>query len=52
MDEENLINVLKECNKSAKIGYEIASEQEKNLNKTLDSAQKKIHKGLRVAHQS
>ena len=42
MDEVNLIKVLKECNKSAKIGYEIASEQEKNLNKTLDSAQKKI----------
>ena len=34
--------VLKECNKSAKTGYKIASAQEKNLNKALASAQEKI----------
>ena len=39
MDVTNLKQVLKECNKSAKTGYKIASAQEKNLNKALASAQ-------------
>lgn len=34
--------VLKECNKSAKTGYKIASAQEKNLNRALASAQEKV----------
>lgn len=42
MEETNLKQVLKECNKSARIGYKIASAQEKNLNRALTSAQEKI----------
>lgn len=42
MDVTNLKQVLKECNKSAKTGYKIASAQEKNLNKALASAQEKV----------
>lgn len=42
MEETNLKQVLKECNKSARIGYKIALAQEKNLNRALTSAQKKI----------
>lgn len=34
--------VLKECNKSARTGYKIASAQEKNLNRVLASAQDKV----------
>lgn len=34
--------VLKECIKSAKTGYKIASAQEKNLNRALASAQEKV----------
>lgn len=42
MEETNLKQVLKECNKAARIGYKIASAQEKNLNRALTSAQEKI----------
>lgn len=42
MEEKNLKQVLKECNKAARIGYKIASAQEKNLNRALTSAQEKI----------
>ena len=42
MEETNLKQVLKECNKSAKTGYKIASAQEKNLNRALASAQEKV----------
>ena len=44
MDEIDLKNVLKECKKSAKTGYKIASAQEKNLNSALNSAQEKVQK--------
>lgn len=46
MDEENLERVLKECNKSAKIGYKIASAQEKNLERTLAAAQEKVQRTI------
>ncbi len=52
MDETNLKDVLKECNESAKIGYKIASEQEKNLNRTLDSAQKEIQNTIQDFQRS
>lgn len=42
MEETNLKQVLKECNKAARIGYKIASAQETNLNRALTSAQEKI----------
>ncbi len=42
MDEIDLKKVLKECSKSAKTGYKIASTQEKNLNRALASAQEKV----------
>lgn len=42
MDEKNLKQMLKACNKSAKTGYKIASAQKKNLNRALASAQKKV----------
>ena len=42
MDEIDLKNVLKECKKSAKTGYKIASAQEKNLNSALNLAQEKV----------
>lgn len=42
MEETDLKQVLKECNKSAKTGYKIASAQEKNLNRALASAQEKV----------
>lgn len=42
MEETNLKQVLKECNKSAKTGYKIVSAQEKNLNRALASAQEKV----------
>ena len=42
MEDIDLTEVLKECNKSAKTGYKIASAQEKNLNRALDSAQEKL----------
>lgn len=42
MEENDLKNVLKECKKTARVGYKIASTQEKNLNRTLDLAQKKV----------
>ena len=42
MEEYDLKQVLKECNESAKIGYKIASAQEKNLNRALASAQEKV----------
>ena len=42
MEETNLKQVLKECNKSAKTGYKIASAQEKNFNRALASAQEKV----------
>lgn len=42
MEETDLKQVLKECNKSAKNGYKIASAQEKNLNRALASAQEKV----------
>lgn len=46
MDEENLERVLKECNKSAKIGYKIASAQEKNLERILAAAQEKVQRTI------
>lgn len=42
MEETNLKQVLKECNKSTKTGYKIVSAQEKNLNRALSSAQEKV----------
>ncbi len=42
MDETNLKQVLDECKKSAKVGYKIASSQEKNLSRALSSAQDKV----------
>lgn len=42
MEETNLKQVLKECNKSAKTGYKIVSAQEKNLNRALASAQEEV----------
>ena len=42
MEANDLKQVLKECNKSAKTGYKIASAQEKNLNRALASAQRKV----------
>ena len=42
MEETDLKQVLKECNKSAKNGYKIASAQEKNLNRSLASAKEKV----------
>ena len=42
MRDIDLKPVLKECNKSARIGYKIASTQEKNLNRALISAREKI----------
>ena len=42
MEETDLKQVLRECNKSAKNGYKIASAQEKNLNRALASAQEKV----------
>lgn len=42
MEDIDLKKVLKECNKSAKTGYKIASAQEKNLNRALASAQEKV----------
>lgn len=42
MEETDLKQVLKECNKSAKNGYKIALAQEKNLNRALASAQEKV----------
>ena len=42
MDETNLKQVLKECNKAAKTGYKIASAQEKNLNRVLALAREKV----------
>ena len=46
MDEGNLERVLKECNKSAKIGYKIASAQEKNLERILAAAQEKVQRTI------
>lgn len=42
MDEMDLQQVLSECVNSAKIGYKIASEQEKNLNRALSLARDKV----------
>lgn len=42
MVDTDLRQVLKECNKSAKTGYKIASAQEKYLNRALSSAQEKV----------
>lgn len=42
----DLKKVLKECNKTAKIGYKIASTKEKDLNKALTVAKEKIQSTL------
>lgn len=42
MEESDLIQVLDECKKAAKVGYKIASSQEKNLSQALTSAQEKL----------
>lgn len=42
MEEMDLQQVLSECVNSAKIGYKIASEQEKNLAKTLSLARDNV----------
>lgn len=42
MEESDLIQVLDECKKSARVGYRIASSQEKNLSRALSSAQDKV----------
>lgn len=42
MEESDLIQVLDECKKSARVGYRIASSQEKNLSRVLSSAQDKV----------
>ena len=42
MDENELEKALNECKKTAKVGYKIATAQEKNLNRTLRSAQKEV----------
>ena len=52
MEETNLKQVLKECNKSAKTGYKIASAQEKNLNRALASAKKKVESTISVFNSS
>lgn len=38
--------ILEECNQAAKTGYKIASAQEKNLNRTLASAQEKVRRTI------
>lgn len=42
MEETDLKRVLKECKKFARTGYKIAAAQEKNLSRTLSSAQERI----------
>lgn len=42
MEDNDLKKVLDECGKSAKVGYKIASAQEKNLNKALYAAREKV----------
>lgn len=42
MSETNLKQVLDECKVSAKIGYRIATSNEKNLNRALATAQDKV----------
>lgn len=42
MTEFDIKDILKECKKSAKVGYKIASSQYKNLNSTLIEAGEKI----------
>lgn len=46
MEETNLKRILEECNQAAKTGYKIASAQEKNLNRTLASAQEKVRRTI------
>ena len=46
MEKYDLKNVLKQCKKSASIGYDIAVKQEKSLNSTLDNAKKKIQETI------
>lgn len=46
MEEHILSAVLDDCRKSARIGYKIASGQEKNLNKALSAAKEKVRSTL------
>lgn len=52
METSNLSNVLKECQNSAQVGYQIASAQEKNLNRALSSAREEIRRTLADFHSS
>ena len=44
--EYDLSSILEECRKSAKIGFDIASGQEKNLNHALSVAKEKVRETL------
>ena len=48
----DLREVLKECQKSARLGYKIASTEEKNLSKVLSSAEEKIRRAIMEFHTS
>lgn len=42
MADTDLRKALKDCKKSAEVGYKIASTQEKNLSKVLSMAENRI----------
>lgn len=46
MENYDLKRVLDDCQKSARVGYMLASRQEKNLNKALSSVEEKIRSTL------
>ena len=46
MEGTDLREVLKECQKSAGIGYKIASREEKNLSRVLSSAEDRIRHAI------
>ena len=48
----DLRDVLQECQKSARVGYRIASTEEKNLSKVLSSAEEKIQRAIMEFHTS
>lgn len=52
MNETDLKLVLKECNKYAEIGYEIASKQVENLNIALTAAQEKVQSTIMDVNSS